>query len=228
MTTTPTGVVARLLAMAEDYEKKGAALRLAAEELDERKAATKKNGFHKTVQSAIEVRAAQRPAEPEPMSDEQLHRLVERYLEAQGPSPIRDIEAMLNREGQHMSQTTIRRLLKDMPNAVMHGNFSATRYQLAPVVEPRTKKGPRPILSPYAKQKAERADKRHQVVELLRAAGKPLTTQELRAAAREAGITSLTGIAGYVRKGLIKQTGKRKGHFRYRYVAETAAEPAAS
>lgn len=234
--TTPTGVVARLLAMAEEHERKGAALRLAATELHGEKVASKKNGFDRTLAGAIELRAGQKPAStPEPMNivERQVERekLITAFLtEHPGPQRAVDITAMLAAHGHSLSRDGVRRVLGKMPTAISRGRGYTSRWELAPPrVEPHKPRA-RKALS-YSERKAASRDKAEKLAIILKEAGRPLSTAELSAAAREVGITSMTGIYGYVVKGWLKRTGKQKGKFRYSFVqlpseAEAAAPPA--
>jgi hypothetical protein len=77
-----------------------------------------------------------------------------------------------------------------------------------------------PALSARSSHKAveaRRARKQHHILTLLRDHGKPMRLAELREAAAALGVSSLTGMAGYVRAGLLKRTGDGK-NTRYRFV----------
>lgn len=230
--TTPTGVVARLLAMAEEHERKGAALRLAAEELHGRKIESKRNGFHKTLASAIELRESERPerSEQEPATRLTIGREREQLLTAfltEHPQPHRvaDLMAMLATHGHTMSRDGVRHALQRIGGRIVRGTGHHARWQLmAPRVEPR--KPPAREALTYTERKHASRDKAEKLATILKEAGKPLLTAELAAAAREVGITSLTGIFGYVRKGWLKRTGKSKGTFRYSFLQLPSAESA--
>lgn len=240
--TTPTGVVARLLAMAEEHERKGAALRLAAEELHGMKVASKRNGFDRTLAGAIEMRAAQK-GEPEPkLTKAGLLNIAERQAEREklitafltehpGPQRNADITKLLAEHGHSLTRDGVRRVLTRMPTAIAHGRGYHARWQLTPPkVEPHRPRArkERKDLS-YGERKAASREKAAKLAIILKEAGGPLSTADLSAAAREVGITSMTGIYGYVVKGWLKRTGKSKGNYKYSFAQmppEAGAPPA--
>jgi hypothetical protein len=81
----------------------------------------------------------------------------------------------------------------------------------APRTTRRSKKGTHPRHADLSKVRL--------VAQVLKDAGKPLTTKELSTAYKAAGGTGhLTGIINYVRQGYIAQSrGTQKGHHSYRF-----------
>ena len=71
-------------------------------------------------------------------------------------------------------------------------------------------------LSPWQQTEARRAQKRTQIVGLVRDYGKPMPIAELVTAARAHGIPSLTGMISYVRAGFLRKSGAR-GKTRYTF-----------
>lgn len=72
---------------------------------------------------------------------------------------------------------------------------------------------------------ARRAQKREQLLAIVRAYGKPMPLAELAEAARKQRLGSLTGISGSVRAGYLKKTG-RKGKTFYSVPASASPRPA--
>ena len=73
-------------------------------------------------------------------------------------------------------------------------------------------------LSAYKATQARRAAKNETILAILREHKRPMKLTALKAAAKEAGITSLTGINGLVRSGHLRAKGAKGPGRAYRYV----------
>lgn len=79
---------------------------------------------------------------------------------------------------------------------------------------PAAEAAPVPRQSKWQRTNSRREKKREQILEIVKAYGKPMPVKLLAEAARKRGVKSLTGITGTVRAGYLKQTG-RKGDTHY-------------
>jgi hypothetical protein len=220
MTTT---TIEKMLGKAEELEQQAAALRLAASVMNGHAHTVKQATLPATLAGAVKLRRAQKngSSQGEPTQAErkaQREALLREQL-TQGPQRLAELHSHLDAQGIHISRDRVRQILTEMPDAVSKGRTYRARWQLVPVVEPRRPKSPK-AKTHYARTqtlKPAREEKARQVVAIVREAGVPLSVKELGAAAREHGITSLTGIVAYVKKGWLKRT-TRQGVARYSFL----------
>lgn len=238
--TTTHGLVARLLAKAEEYERKAAGLRVAVEELNGEQLVGKKNGMPRQLAAASELRVTQKgePQQAEPSDDglSQPERkalrqsIITAYLAA-GPKRMVDIAAELQRRGHKVSKDRVRQIAQEMPNVVKQ--TSEHDYPVwalvdgAPAIAGIIERSKRTKRVKHSKKKITdvRLAKARVIAEILKEAGVSLSTAELSDAARARGITEITGVHNYAQRGWIK-VQKRKGKSRYSFVEMPPADEA--
>jgi DNA-binding transcriptional MerR regulator len=211
MTTTTTD---KMLARADELEARARALRLAAAEMNGHAIEGKREGMHMLVANASKLRAQQNgngngngpTVGREYMSVRDRDQLIIAFLRDGGKS-VKEIQRHLEAQGEPLSNSAIQKNLKRM-GVQLTGARQDARWQLPasgiPTSQPsELEEG----LTHWAATKVRRAAKNEQIVAILREHGKPMKVKALAAAAREAGIPGITGIAGLVQNGTLRSRG---------------------
>jgi hypothetical protein len=227
--TTTKGLVARLLAKAEEYERKAAGLRVAAEELTGEQLVAKTNGMPRQLAAATELRVAQKgeAQKGEPADDglsqsdrSALRRsIVTEYLQA-GPRRMSQIAHELQRRGHKISRDRVRQIVNAMPTVVKQTSahehpvwaLSDGAPAIAGIIE-RTKQAKRKKVATLGGVRLEKA---RVIAEILKEAGVALSTAELSDAARARGLSEIIGVHNYAKRGWIK-VQKKNGKSRYSF-----------
>lgn len=232
--TTTNGALGKILALAEEYARKAAALRMAAEILTGEVTTAKRNGHgvERMIAGAIELRAEQKGAANGNGRRSYADGVAVRdqliaLLSTQGePMKMGDIVRHFAEQGIQLSANGVRHHLKRIPGVGKVGTSpTSQRWQLKPAAaeQPMPPAQVRKLSQKLSKHHAAkltapaRAAKSRILAEILQAAGVALSTKELVEAARARGLTNLTGIHNYVKQGWIK-TQRKNGTLRYTFV----------
>lgn len=221
MTTTT-----KLLALAEQYEQKAAALRVAAAELNGAGTSQAQARLDTTLRGAMALRATQRVAEEPrpaaPMKPEQSAAARYAFIRERlkkGPQTVGAIRQALAAQGYQFSARHVGTLLRRAGARVAGRSRGAVWSVPAHASTRRTKKlrtrhAPASDVQDRATDVQDRATI---VARILQEANRPLPLDELSVLARQAGVPHLTGIYNYVRQGYISASGRTRKSRRYTF-----------
>jgi len=217
--TTTMTTTKKLLALAEQYEQKAAALRVAAAELNGAGTSQAQARLDTTLRGAMALRATQRVAEEPrpaaPMKPEQSAAARYAFIRERlkkGPQTAGAIRQALAAQGYQFSARHVGTLLR-RAGARVAGRSRGAVWSVPAHASTRRTKTLRTRHAPTS----DVQDRATIVARILQEANRPLPLDELSVLARQAGVPHLTGIYNYVRQGYISASGRTRKSRRYTF-----------